>query len=332
MLAFRLPRLTAILRAVSALAVVAMLPPPAPSAPPPGPRASLLASGLEGASGSTVGPDGALYVTEGVAGRVSRIDPTTGTATTFAGGLPAALPWIGIGGPIDVAFIDNKAYVLVTLVGPDVGGDDVVGIYRVEGPDSFTLIADIGTWAVANPPETAYFVPTGVQYALQPYRGGLLVSDGHHNRVLGVTLDGGITELVAFDNIVPTGLAVRGNTVYVAEAGPVPHRPQDGKVVAFGPDQPVTTVASGAPLMVDVEFGPGRTLYALSQGDWSGMFGGEGSPADPDTGSIVRVNADGTCTAVWVGIDRPTSLEFIGNAAFVVTLTGKVWRIDDLAR
>lgn len=42
------------------------------------PTASLLASGLEGASGSTVGPGGALFVTEGAAGRISRIDPRTG--------------------------------------------------------------------------------------------------------------------------------------------------------------------------------------------------------------------------------------------------------------
>ena len=75
------------------------------------------------------------------------------------------------------------------------------------------------------------------------YRGGLLVTDGHHNRVLRVTLDGEISELIAFDNIVPTGLAVRGGTVYMAEAGPVPHLPEDGKVVSFGPRS--TTVTRG---------------------------------------------------------------------------------------
>ena len=117
---------------------------------------------------------------------------------------------IGIGGAIDVAFIGKTAYVLVTLVGPDVGGSDVVGIYRVDGPDSFTVVADIGAFAVSNPPNTPFDVPTGVQYALETYRGGFLVTDGHHNRVLRVTLDGEVTELIAFGNIVPTGLAVSG--------------------------------------------------------------------------------------------------------------------------
>ena len=44
-------------------------------APSSQPTAELLAMGLQGASGSTVGPDGALYVTEGALGRVSRVDP-----------------------------------------------------------------------------------------------------------------------------------------------------------------------------------------------------------------------------------------------------------------
>jgi hypothetical protein len=32
-------------------------------------------------------------------------------------------------------------------------------------------------------------------------------------------------------------------------------------------------------------------------------------------------------TPVAVGLDRPTSLEIIGYQAYVVTLTGDVWRI-----
>ena len=60
---------------------------------------------------------------------------------------------VGIGGAIDVAFIGKTAYVLVTLVGPDVGGSDVVGIYRVDGPDSFTVVADIGEFSVAQSAE-----------------------------------------------------------------------------------------------------------------------------------------------------------------------------------
>jgi hypothetical protein len=318
-----------------AAVLIAMITPSAASASPPsgGAKATLLVTGLEGATGSTIGPDGALYVTEGAAGRISRVDPQTGETTTFASGLPKSIPAVGIGGAIDVAFIGKTAYVLVTLVGPDVGGSDVDGIYRVDGPDSFTVVADIGEFNLANPPTIPFpfFVPTGVQYALQTYRGGFLVTDGHLNRVLRVTLDGEVAVLIAFGDIVPTGLAVLGNTVYLAEAGPVPHLPEDGKVVAFGPkSSTVREVASGAPLLVDVEFGRGRLLYALSQGP--GVDGAPpGSPAQPDSGALVKVNGDGTFTVITDGLNLPTSLEFIGNTAYVVTLTGEIWRIDDVS-
>ena len=316
-----------------AAALIAIITPSAASAAPPceGPTSTRLVTGLEGASGSTIGPDGALYVTEGALGRISRVDPQTGEITTFAGGLPTAI--IGIGGAIDVAFIDNIAYALVTLVGPQFGTSDVVGIYRVDPPDSFTVVADIGAFNLDNPPTIDFevTVPTGLQYALQTFRGGFLVTDGHLNRVLRVTLDGEVTVLIAFENIVPTGLAVKGNTVYLAEAGPVPHLPQNGKVVSFEPNSPTATVvASGAPLLVDVEFGRGRSLYALSQG----IFPVGSPPATPalhDTGSLVKVNGDGTFTVITDSLDQPTSLEFIGNTAYVVTLTGEIWKIDGVS-
>jgi hypothetical protein len=299
---------------------------------PQGPHAALLASGLEGAIGSTIGPDGALYVAQGTLGTISRVDPRTGAITTFASGLPKQLSSVGLGGAMDVAFIGKTAYVLVTLVSADVGGHDVDGIYRVDGPDRFTVVADIGAFNLQNPPTIPFEVdvPTGVQFALQPYRGGFLVTDGHLNRVLQVTLDGAVSVVIAFDDIVPTGLAVSGNTVYMAEAGPVPHRPQEGKVVTFRPKSPTATaVASGASLLVDVEFGRGRSLYALSQGAYSG--GPPGSPALPNTGALVEVKWAGTFTVIQDHLDRPTSLEFIGNTAYVVTLSGEVWKIDDVS-
>jgi hypothetical protein len=287
-------------------------------------------------SGSTIGPDKALYVTDGPGGRVLRVDPETGAITTFASGLPPQTSAVGIGGAMDVAFVGHTAYVLVTVVGPFFGQTGVVdGIYRIENDGSATAIADIGAWAIANPPPNTVFVITsGVQYALQRFRGGFVVTDGHHNRVLRVSRDGDVREMIAFGNIVPTGLEVHGNRIYMGQAGPVPHLPQDGKVVRFTPKSSATEVASGAPLIVDVEFGRGRQLYALSQGiwDWPPIPENAGKPASPNTGSLVRVNKHGSLTSVVEGLDRPTSLELIGTTAFVITLTGRVIRIDNVGR
>jgi hypothetical protein len=289
-------------------------------------RKHLLVTGLKELQGSAVGPDGALFVTAPLTGSIWRIDPKTGARTLFASGLPARIPelyYIG-SGVVDVAFIGQTAYALVTGVGPDLGGHDVVGIYRVDGPRSFTVVADIGAFSIAHPPIPAFFVPSGFQYAIEPFRDGFIVTDAHHNRVLRVTRNGQITELIAFDDVVPTGLAVWGDRIYLAQAGPIPHLPQNGKVMTFElGSKTATELASGVRLAVDVEFGSGRTLFALSQGFWDGPF--EGTPAVPNTGALMRVNADGTLTTVVRELDRPTSVEIIENTAYVVTIGGEVW-------
>lgn len=295
---------------------------------------TLLVSGLAGGSGSTIGPDGALYVAEPIAGRISQIDLETGDVTALASGLPQMITEVGVGGIMDVVFVGETAYALITLVSEDVGGADISGIYRIDDADSFTVIADIGQFSIDNPPVPAFFVPTGVQYSMAVFGDDFLVADGHHNRVLQVTLDGNISEVIAFDNTVPTGLEVStsSNTIYMTETGPVPHLPENGKVMAFElGSSNATEVASGAPLLLDVEYGCCGTLYGLAQGEFT-EGNAEGSPANPDTGSLVKVNADGTFTVVADGLNQPTSLEIVGDTAYVVTLNGEIWKIDGVSR
>ena len=111
-------RVTAV---VAALAVTLMVPSsdvwagkPAHSAPVVTVLNDTALGGL--GSGSTIGPDGALYVTNGNDGTLVRIDPTNGSATVVGSGLPPQV--IGVGGAMDVAFIGRQAYVLVTRQAP----------------------------------------------------------------------------------------------------------------------------------------------------------------------------------------------------------------------
>jgi hypothetical protein len=121
------------------------------------------------------------------------------------------------------------------------------------------------------------------------------------------------------------------------------------KVASFGPKSSTATqVASGAHLLVDVEFGRqghrrlgrneraghdakdaprGRLLYALSQGP--GVPGAlPGSPAEPNSSSLVKVNQDGTFSVIIDSLNLPTSLEIIKTTAYVATLNGEIWKID----
>jgi sugar lactone lactonase YvrE len=288
----------------------------------------LLVSGLAGTIGGTIGPDGALYVPEAGAGRITRVDPRTGATSTFADGLPAQV--IPLGGAMDVKFVGKTAYVLVTLVSSDLGGTNVDGIYRIDDQHHATVIADIGAFSVAHPPVGFPFeVPTGLQYALEPVPGGFLVSDGHHNRLLHVTRRGRVSELLALPDVVPTGLAVTGRSVLFAETGPVPYKPEDGKIMELDKHGRVHELASGYSVMVDVALGPDHQVYAISQGDEPDPPVQPADPAKPDTGRLLRLNHNGTFTVVVDHLNLPTSVHFVGNAALIVTLGGEVWRVPN---
>lgn len=283
------------------------------------------------AMGSTIGPGGDLFVTQsGLEGKILRIDKKTGNVSTFASGLPTSP--VPIGGVIDVAFIDDTAYALVTLVSPVefFGTNYANGIYRIDGPDSYTLIADIGQFALDNQPTGFdFFLPTGLQFALEFYKGAFLVTDGHHNRIYHVTLEGDVSEFQQFDNIVPTGIAISGNNVYISETGTTEQAYDNSRIISIDSKTLESSqVASGVPFLVDVEFNRGRSLFAISQGIWAG--GSDGDAALPNTGSLARVNNDGTLTVIASELNLPTSLEFIQNTAYVVSLTGQIWTIDNV--
>jgi hypothetical protein len=332
-------RIVLFIAAVSLLATV--IAPTASAHDRRGPVVTRLASLETGGfiTGSTIGPDGALYVPNGNAGSVMRIDRRSGRVTTYATGLPPAAFDNDIGGPVDIAFVGRTAYVLVTLVSGEYIGEPFGdpnaknGIYRIERDGSNTLVADIGSWSADNRPVSALDVDTGVQYAMERYHGGFLVTDGHHNRVLSVGRNGSIREFATFGNVAPTGLEVARHRVYMTQLGPIPHEPENGKVLALrrsGPNE----IASGASMLIDVERGPHGKLYALSQGQWNGVA--EGTPALPNTGRLVIVKRDGSLQPVVdrrgqeLVLDRPTSMEFVGNTAYVVSIDGNVYKVANL--
>jgi hypothetical protein len=51
----------------------------------------------------------------------------------------------------------------------------------------------------------------------------------------------------------------------------------------------------------------------------------------PNGGSLLRVTGSGLLTALAAGLDRPTSFEVIGNTAYVVTLAGEIWKVENIA-
>ncbi|MGE3794511.1 MAG: ScyD/ScyE family protein [Dehalococcoidia bacterium] len=274
--------------------------------------------------GTAIGPDNALYVADGSKGEVWRIDPDTGAKTLEAWGLPAGEE----GGVSDIAFIGFDLYALTS----GVSAPDVVGVYRIPKGGKPEILADLGAYALAHPVGFGDAAPTGNPYSLEVLdAGNLLVADANHNRLLVVdTFQGTISQLAQFDNIVPTGASRADNVLYVSQIGAYPHAPEDGRVWALTlPEGEASLVAAGVPFIIDVEKGPSSRLYALSFG--TQPTEPEGPPADPFSGKVLLVREDGTFGTLVANLTMPTTLEIVGDTAFVTTMSGDVWRIDNIS-
>jgi hypothetical protein len=319
--------------------------------PPPPSSGTVLAEGLS-ATGAAIGPDGALYVpqggtggdqvlepppdagiegevTFGLTGSIVRVDPDTGDVTTVAENLPS-LAFDGEGGSIaDVEFSGSSMFFLVTGSADKLGVPEWPnGVYRVtsSGQDA-QLLTDLSAFNDANPVDFEDAIPGGNPFALERRGTGFIVSDGNYNRLLSIDSSGNASILSQFENVVPTGLAAGSGPVLNTWFSAAPHLAGDSHVVSVGvPSGTVTQLASGPSSMIDVTIGPGGNTYVLQ---FSDFVADETAPPSP-TGRIYRL--DGTNLTLLVdGFILPTSLNFEGNTAYVTSLIGNVWQIEDFS-
>jgi len=333
---------------------------PAPSA------GTVLVGGLLAPRGLTIGPDDMIYVAEagtggdteftvgegdnsfvvmnGFTGRISKIDPDTGERETVADGIPSgANPELGDQvGAADVAFMGGNLYLLLTHGGEEWGFPDTpTGIYRVDDDGDLILVADIGAFNAANPVEAITsgaqvdIEPGGNPYAMIVRGSNFYVSDGNHNRLLRVTSSGQISEITEFpDHPVSTGIASTGSgPFYVGYLGKGPFLPADGKVVSVdSASGAITEVASGEPMITDVQVGPDGNLYALQFND------PEDAGPDffaPGTGKVLTVNDDGTMSPLITGLTFATFMEFDGDTLYIANAgiipAGQIIKVENFS-
>ena len=338
----------------------------AQSAPSPT-AGTKLTTDLISPRGMKIGPDGMIYVAEagsagdtkvgsgdgesrsGLTGRISKIDPVTGTRTTVVDKLPSNGGAEGDSvGPADVAFLNGNLYYVQTHGGAAYGfPDNPTGLYRVNTDGTLKLIADIGAYNIANPIAD---VKNGIQkdievggnpYAMIARDGAFYITDGNQNQILKITPNGTITRMSEFTgHPVLTGIASAdsGGPLYVSELGQGPFLPSDGRVIQVGvPTGSQTTIASGFSSMTDVEVGPGGQLYALSFGDFAP--GPNGPPWMLGSAKIFKVDASaGKLVPLVTGFSLATSIIFSGDTAYVANFgvsfpgaPGEIWQIKNFS-
>lgn len=205
----------------SALATVALLVASASSALGQAPTVELLVDGLDSPRGISLGPDGAIYVAEagragdacftdipergrvcvGASGAVTRI--MDGQAERILDGLPSISTGPDVGGPSDIAFVDDETfYIIVNLAGqpddrnglPSEIGNVLGWLLRATTAGDLEKVSDIAAYEQAVNPDAANSVGEvfANPHSVTVFGDGVAVVDAGGNSVLLVDPEGSI--------------------------------------------------------------------------------------------------------------------------------------------
>ncbi len=295
---------------------------------------SVYAMGLTNPRGLRFGPDGGLYVAEAGTGgttstarnchqvippvgpyfggntaQISRISPH-GVKTVVVSGLPSSINAMGLSSGIsDIEFIAHKLYALVDGAGCSHGHlDEPNGIIRIDGPNSWTQIANLSDWYKKNPtakPEPDDFEPDGTPYSMIKSDGDLYVVEPNHGSFERVQLNGVISRIsdisATYGHIVPTTVSQHGGHFFIGNLGTFPVMPGSEQITEVRAGGALFTWATGFTAVLGTAWDAAGNLYVLESTT------APGGPA-PFTGDVVRLAPSGDRTIIANGLFLPTSM------------------------
>ncbi len=346
------------------LAVAALTASLAISGAAAGATVSTVMSGLDNPRGLAFGPEGALYVVEagrggtgpctssirpqepdqprcyGPSGAVSRL--WHGVQERVVTGLPSyAGPSGQATGTHDVAMLGlGNAHVSIgwganpllrDTLGPPWTSFDRLA--RVDASGNWRLETDAGAYVLAANPGGGSLDSN--PYGLLAEPGQLVVAEAGGNALLAVRSTGSISTLATLPSrpqgrptdAVPTSVTLGPDgAYYVAELTGVPFAAGVANVYRVVPGQVPAVAYTGFTTIIDLTFGPDRSLYVLEHSTGPVFF------ALP--GRLLKIAPDGTRTTVVDGLTRPGSVAVGPDRALYISHrsisvgTGEVLRVE----
>lgn len=316
------------------------------------PQIEVVARGLNQPRGLALDATGNLYVAE--AGVVDPTDDSTispqinhssrvlhiaqdGTITPVVEGLPFT-NYIVAGdiGAADVALLDGD---LIILTGE--GYDDALSrmVLRVDADGAPQPIASIRAFVEFITPMDS-MMGAGASHAANPFAmivapngETVYITDGASGRILQMTGDGVLSLWGEWPNTPPlTGLAfgTDGN-LYAAMLSALPFQAGNGAVLRAAQDGELTVAVPDLTMAVDVAFDAAGRMYVLE-------ISSGPTPTQlyaPNSGRLLRVEADGAQTVLLDELNYPTAMIFSPqgdlylsmNGAFDTSGEGEIWKV-----
>lgn len=327
------------------------------AAPPA--NVTVFAVGLNDPRGLAFGPDKHLYVAEAgsgggtlsTVGLCDQIQPPLGPAlgstrarilefgpngsSIVADNLPSSELTALVGGDRSgiaaLTFVGNHLLALESGAGCSHGHSAADnGVYSV-GSGGLSMLANLSGWLLANPgakgaeqPRNPDYEPDGTWYSMTFDQGRLYVVEPNHGLLVSVHPTDGAVTLVrdlfsTFGDHTYTSLAVDRGDLYVGTLGRIVFGPGGPDLAAsfaagvyrLSRNGSAVQVADGLHAILGLAFDERHRLYVLQ----SPIF-------VPGTGSLVRVEADGSIIPIVAGLTFPSALTRGPDGAFYVSVCG----------